>query len=75
MDRLQNQAFKFGYLQKSESILDIIHDRDLLLWNRFTSGRRNGLQELLPQKRERKLNAVATTDCHGSEHSVLRIVL
>ena len=53
--RLLNQSFRFGYAQNRESILDIIHDRDLLLWNKITSRRPNILEELLTPKRERKL--------------------
>ena len=49
IDRLLNRVFTYEYVQKRVSILDIIHDRNLSLWNRITSGRRNGLEELLLQ--------------------------
>ena len=42
---------------------------DLLLWNRITSGRRNGLQELCPKNvKENCGNDSEATiiDCHGS---------
>ena len=55
MDRLLNRAFIYGYVLKRVSILDVIHDKDLSHWNRITSGRQNGLEELSPRKRERKL--------------------
>ena len=53
--RLLNQSFRFGYAQNRESILDIIRDRDCLLWNKIISQRPNRLEELLTPKRERKL--------------------
>ena len=76
IDRLLNRAFRFGYVQKRESILDIIYDGDLLPWNKITSGKPNGLEKLLPQNVKGNCsNKTTNTDCHGSEHSVLRIVL
>ena len=38
--RLLNGAFRYEYVQKRESILHIIHDRDLSFWNRITSATR-----------------------------------
>ena len=29
------RAFRFGFVQKRKSILDITHDRDLLLWDKI----------------------------------------
>ena len=46
IDRSLSRALRFGH---------VIYDRDLLLWNKLTATGKNGLQELLATKRERKL--------------------
>ena len=57
IDRLQERAFRFGYIQHVTSIQQVVKERDLRLWSSIVVNPSHPLQDLLSPRRSRALRS------------------